>query len=108
MAFMTIQCFDTTNSVAILSRVDNEKFSLATNQHLINNRKTKKQISEDYFEPLKEYDEEYNNKFVTIFHEMNNVSKESILPNEEYNVSSEKLSVSSLNTTTELYDSNHN
>ena len=39
---------------------------------------------------------------------MNNVSRGFILPNEMYNISSEESSVNSVNTMTELNDSNHN
>ena len=108
MAFMTMQCFKTTNSLGKSKEIDNGKLSFPTDQDLTNNRKTKKQFSEDYFESLKVYDEEYNNKFMTIFDKINNVSKGFILPNEMYNISSEESSVNSLNTITELNDSNFN
>ena len=108
MAFMTMQCFKTTNSFGKSQEIYDAKLSFLTDQDLTNNRKTKKQFSEDYFESLKVYDEEYNNKFMTIFDKMNNVSKEFILPNEMYNISSEESSVNSVNAMTELNDSNHN
>ena len=108
MAFMTMQCFKTTHSFGKSQEIYDAKLSFLTDQDLTNNRKTKKQFSEDYFESLKVYDEEYNNKFMTIFDKMNNVSKEFILPNEMYNISSEESSVNLVDTMTELNDNNHN